>query len=420
MKKFMLIFPLLVLATSGFGQMWTHYNTGNSLISSKASYIECDADNNIWVTEEDAQGDHGLVKFDGTTWEQFTDINSGLAKNDVRRVRADKNGNLWICYHGGLNPNETGLTKYDGQTWTHYNVINDGMISNQIFDIEIDENDNVWMSSELGLSVFNQDSFINYLLPHFFIYEIAIKDTAHIWFQYSSDTFNIGLGLFNPYTNNLDTFHTGNSNIPTGNIFDIRMDNNGMLWIACMYGFKGISATADGSNFNTWMPPFANSITASYGIYPDSENNTWVLSRCEGLFLYDNTSWTNVVQVPDTGCAASIVEDKHGYIWYVDGAGVWTNKPALSKEAINSSKINIFPNPASKKIFVNANLQAQSTTTLSLFNIQAVEQISMDLNQQLNEIDISNLSDGIYFIRVTNDTFSTTQKIVKTGKPRDN
>jgi ligand-binding sensor domain-containing protein len=55
---------------------------------------------------------HGLMKFDGTTWTNYTFSSSGLPSNYVTSITIDGSGVKWIGTSGG------GVTRYNGTTWT--------------------------------------------------------------------------------------------------------------------------------------------------------------------------------------------------------------------------------------------------------------------------------------------------------------
>ncbi|MCF8373963.1 MAG: T9SS type A sorting domain-containing protein [Bacteroidales bacterium] len=539
MKKLILFLHFNILIISVFAQSsWNFIDKSIYLSDQMPSKLECDIYNNIWVNDDRVQGG-GLLKYNGCSWELFTDSTSGLSKNDVKNVRADDLGNIWISYNGGLVPNTVGLTKYDGQDWTHYDVANDGIFSNRVYDIEIDEDQNVWTAHEFGISKFNQDSFIIFPFPDIHVWDIAIKSSDSIWFLYSCQTTlpAWGICLFNPTTNQLDTFNSGNSNMQQGNMYSIAIDNNGRLWITFVFGFYGVVSTLDGSVFFTWVPGASGS-NGVHGVYADSNNDIWAMTCGEGLYKYDGTLWTHITQVPINGNANSIVEDKLGYMWYGElYSGIYTNRPSnlttstifenacnsyvspsgnsvwtssgtymdtipnsLGGDSImtiyltvnpidisitqivdtlfsnatgvvyqwidcnngnspipgatdqsftptssgsyavivadngcsdtstcysvnpmkiveinNNPNFKVHPNPATNKILVDINIENQSTGQLTIYNIQAVEQFSIEINKPQTEIDISNLADGIYFIRLTSEAYAETKKIVKTG-----
>ena len=62
--------------------------------------------------------------------------------------------------------------------------------------------------------------------------------------------------------------------------------------------------------------------------------------------------------------------------------------------------MNIYPNPATDKVYININ-EIQSTK-MQLYNMVGECVLQRDLNNKMNEIDISTLSKGIYIIEISN------------------
>ncbi len=77
----------------------------------------------------------------------------------------------------------------------------------------------------------------------------------------------------------------------------------------------------------------------------------------------------------------------------------------------NTKEISIYPNPASDKIQIQSSVSLQNST-VEIYSISGVliNKVKLDEN---NEIDISNLLSGIYFIKIQTDSKILTTKIVK-------
>lgn len=81
----------------------------------------------------------------------------------------------------------------------------------------------------------------------------------------------------------------------------------------------------------------------------------------------------------------------------------------LNQENFEKDIFKVFPNPTSDKIFLNSNLE---TNSISIFNPKG--QKVYESYEFINEIDISNFSNGLYFLKLSlkNGT-EITKKIVK-------
>jgi hypothetical protein len=70
-------------------------------------------------------------------------------------------------------------------------------------------------------------------------------------------------------------------------------------------------------------------------------------------------------------------------------------------ETEEMQQIDIFPNPANNTLFIKLSHQPERSIYYNLYDIQGKQLIKGDFNEQKNEIDISHISKGIYFIAFT-------------------
>ena len=88
---------------------------------------------------------------------------------------------------------------------------------------------------------------------------------------------------------------------------------------------------------------------------------------------------------------------------------------SIDDVSTNVSKFDIFPNPASDKIYLNYTIQNNASTNISLYNSLGIKIMDFkpnNLNSNL-EIDISNLPSGIYFINLRTGSETITKQFVK-------
>jgi hypothetical protein len=104
--------------------------------------------------------------------------------------------------------------------------------------------------------------------------------------------------------------------------------------------------------------------------------------------------------------------------WYYTTSNVMVRMnfdPALSIENISQETgISVFPNPASSEITVQ--VAKESTATLSMLDSKGMLLGSYMLNGLSQSIDITNLSDGIYFILMSDGKSTSTRKFVINNK----
>jgi len=73
--------------------------------------------------------------------------------------------------------------------------------------------------------------------------------------------------------------------------------------------------------------------------------------------------------------------------------------------------IKLYPNPATEKIFIDCS--DNQNVNLEISNLSGVILIQKALAGNTNEIDINSLTDGIYMIKLTGDSWKVNQKLVK-------
>ena len=101
-----------------------------------------------------------------------------------------------------------------------------------------------------------------------------------------------------------------------------------------------------------------------------------------------------------------------GGIAYFDGdtskvtISVNENEPLLNK-------INIYPNPTNNQIIVDLGIAPSKNTTLEVMDLVGKTLHSQILSTTKTKINLSNYSQGVYLVKVTNDRGSMVYKVVK-------
>ena len=84
----------------------------------------------------------------------------------------------------------------------------------------------------------------------------------------------------------------------------------------------------------------------------------------------------------------------------------------INTSLINIEKIKIYPQPASEKIFIE--IDSQITKAILIHDInQKVLYEESNINSNKNEINISDLDSGVYFIVVITEKEKIINKIIK-------
>ena len=127
------------------GTSWTSFTTSNGLGDNRINHIAEKADGTIWFGDYD-----GLTILNSSptfSWTSYT-MNDGLPFGGINYTDFDSNGDAWLG--SGLG----GLIKFDGSTFEIFNQI-DGLINNKVRSVLIDGQDNKWVGTAEGLTVLN-------------------------------------------------------------------------------------------------------------------------------------------------------------------------------------------------------------------------------------------------------------------------
>ena len=112
--------------------------------------IRADRDGRIWVACYDALNQYNLCVFTSSDLVPYN-IPYGKANN----IETDKDGCLWIA-------TKNGLVKFDGTDFKHYTPDNSALPEANIIDLTADEKGNLWMFGDRYITKFDGTSFSAY------------------------------------------------------------------------------------------------------------------------------------------------------------------------------------------------------------------------------------------------------------------
>ncbi len=103
-----------------------------------------------------------------------------------------------------------------------------------------------------------------------------------------------------------------------------------------------------------------------------------------------------------------------GSYLYIDNLAFSGNSSVSEISSISS--YNVYPNPAKDKLNVECNLKQNTLVQVELMDIQGkqikVQDFAMNKGENQVSIDLSDVQKGIYFVRMTSDGESFSQKLV--------
>ncbi len=348
---------------------WTTYNitpTNVSGIAIFATSLYFDDKNTTWITgncnytiyPEGA----GLVRFNGSSFNQYTEQNSGLlddVTNDVTKGRIlnqliiahpngismldtitrtskvydennsglyndfvdfifiDSKNNKWI-------PRDNGIQKLlpNNIDWVFYSIDSLKHISNYNKSICEDKFGNIWFSDDRGLSEIKNNTIINFeniqiSSKSATIKKIVADKLGNILLSYSDND----VIKFNG-TSGIIISNNNNSNTSFSDLITTDSLNN--IW-TIYFNFQNFGLLKyNGANWNIFKSPIAETFTPNE-IYCDRFNRIWLISALSGVWCFDGQIW-KTYNVSNSNIlsnnVSSVFIDSLGKVWFGTDKGI--------------------------------------------------------------------------------------------------
>jgi len=200
---------------------------------------------------------------DTSEWVDYQVFNSGIQTNSLTAVTVDNMGVKWI---GTL---DAGLIKYDGVSFTNYNTGNSSLPGNKVNCISVDELNNIWIGTDDGIGLFDGNNWVVY--------------------------------------------NRNNSGLTSELINIIYFDGFGNVWI----GTAGNLVKFDGINWVVYNEPLGRDWIQ--GIYMESQNKIWLGTRTNGIFIFENETFSEFSKLQynyPTFSITSLTVDQAFNLWF--------------------------------------------------------------------------------------------------------
>ncbi len=121
--------------------------------------IAFDHNNYMWLATN-----HGVYKYDGTTWTNWTEANSSIAANHVTSIEFGGGDTVFIGAHNTQTaPYYGGISAYNGTTWTSFLEGSSPIAHKQVEDLEMDKLGNLWIITQTeGITVYKKGGVVGF------------------------------------------------------------------------------------------------------------------------------------------------------------------------------------------------------------------------------------------------------------------
>ncbi len=383
---------------------WTIYDSTNVDPSGRLKYMNnflyLDNADNIWILANNADE---LINFNENSIEFFDTINTNIPFMQISCASQGPNGDMYFGTFEDTTfepkEKETCLIRFDGENWELYNQHNSPMHPYTIRDVLVTGEDEFWVATVIGLFHYKEGTWKSYFEDE--------NDFKREIIRLSIDK-NHNLYLFNSFREVLKA-NLNQSNIKfnkvelplnaSNGVFFPFVDSLSQLWFVSaengLFKLEGDNYV----NYDSSIFQNLNNIT----LYVARNKKTYC-SVVNAVYEYkENSFWEKIFDIPDSISNGSIRLrglDSKGSFWFAGGNRLYKYTPEQSSVA-QKSNVTIFPNPSQANITVTAE---QAITSLALYslNLSKIKDITPN-HTTTQEINISTLPAGVYFIKVNDE-----------------
>ncbi len=284
-------------------------------------------------------------------------------------MATDSIGDLWVGFY------TAGIARFDGLNWFSYGSSNTGTPLYDVTSLAFYSDEEIWVGTHgFGLIHFDGTTWevydvYNSDIPSNDVNSVAVEGNGDIWVGT-----NHGLALFNRV--NWFVYDVSNSELPVNNINVVTIDENQNKWI----GTSGL-VKYDGLNWSVYNT-FNSGLPINYviSLTIDENNTKWIGTAYSGLALFN-----------EDGFSSDVMESMQSIV-----------------------PISIYPNPAMDDLSIkyDGNFE-EGFFRAEIFNMAGQLINTYIFYSKNNSINIGQLENGIYLMKVYLNSFQFTKKFVK-------
>jgi photosystem II stability/assembly factor-like uncharacterized protein len=239
-----------------------------------------------------------------------------------------------------------------------------------------------------------------------------------------------GVFLYNPGTDSWSDQSDPGMDYWTKDIIMDPTDTTQDTWYAAVFsgwggapnGLGGLYETSDRGNSWTKLTGTQFDRVTSITFNPLKTTEAYLTTETQGLWISDNMNtsiptWQEVDSYPFRQPERVFFNPYNQQQMWVTSFGNGLKQGFLYPAGINnmnneSTFLRVYPNPATEKIIIETS-QISDQGTISIMNGQGQEILTRKIDSFTNEIQINNLSSGVYFVKLISDRGISIAKFVK-------
>ena len=402
MRIFTLVLSIVLFHNISFAKWTIIDSTQLGKLNSDIRNLYVDNNDNCWFIT--ILG--GIYKFDGTTTICYDTSNTPLPFTEISCLTQGPNGDMYFGTYEDdtFEPSEkqTCLIRYNGEEWEYFNQFNSPMYPYGIQDILVTGEDEFWSANVIGLYHYKKGKWNSYFedenLYRRDINKLAIDKNNKLYITNSSkELYSADLNKTNIKFNKIETPFT-----QQGGVLLCNVDSLNNLWVRYnnLYLYK-----KDGNNWIIYDSTSFDFINIYGGIYISKNKKTYCNTNKAVYEYKENSYWERAFDIPDSiynGFVRLKGIDSKGNFWF---HSQYENKLFKYTPEQNSvkqkSNVSIYPNPTQSTITINTENPIINLALYSM-NLSKISEYPAN-HTTTQEVDISIIPSGIYFIKVNDD-----------------
>jgi ligand-binding sensor domain-containing protein len=235
-------------------------------------------------------------------WKYYS-TNNVLNNNDIRAIKQDKEGVVWVGTYGG------GVSKFNKGNWSHITERN-GLLDDRIYSIEEDVYGDIWIGTAGGINILTDEGIYSYeTMAGSYFLPLALYSDSRGWMWIGTA---LGIYIFDFENVYPIQFQNEDNNM----IHSIIEDKKGLVWFGTNGG--AIYYVEDQGFYSLKTSDGLYGDIVSY-IFHDSWGDIWFghwnmdkVTRWDGT----NYDYINLHTGFTTSSVLSISEDHQKNIWF--------------------------------------------------------------------------------------------------------